>query len=322
MKQIILTVSLLMLYIHTVSAQATGNQYYESAGNAYRDKQQIAQQSDARFQNDNVMLFNVHVLKNVEASEYVAIFNMTQVGKTADEVNSLMNTRFEGFKKAAKQQGLDEKDIVLDMVSFIPVYEYEVEKKIFSKSYNEVPKGFELQKNIHVRYKDKNKLNDLVTIAAKNEIYDLVKVDYTVNNPDQIYLELQTKAIEFLNKKLTNFQKLGIRLDTVYRVITDKNAVFYPNNRYSSYEAHSSTSVDNMKKRSSVSKARKPKTIYYDKLPYENFDVVINPTVLEPAVQYTYNLQVKFIIKTPAKKLEKQFYLLSPDGNMKLLKVD
>lgn len=41
------------------------------------------------------------------------------------------------------------------MIFFMLQYEYEKEKKIFSKkSYNEILVGFELQKNLYVKYED------------------------------------------------------------------------------------------------------------------------------------------------------------------------
>ena len=40
----------------------------------------------------------------------------------------------------------------------------------------------ELKKNIHVRYTKSTMLDKIVTAAAQNEIYDLVKVDYSIKD--------------------------------------------------------------------------------------------------------------------------------------------
>ncbi len=53
-----------------------------------------------------------------------------------------------------KAQGVKEKDVFTDMLSFVPVYEIETTRKLFSKTYQEVPAGFEIQKNIHIRFTD------------------------------------------------------------------------------------------------------------------------------------------------------------------------
>jgi hypothetical protein len=75
-----------------------------------------------------------------------------------------------------------EKDVFTDMLSFVPVYEIETTRKLFSKTYQEVPAGFEIQKNIHIKFTDARILDQLVTAAAKEEIYDLVKVDFFVGS--------------------------------------------------------------------------------------------------------------------------------------------
>ena len=68
------------------------------------------------------------------------------------------------------------------MISFVPVYQYETEKKVFNrKTYNEVPAGFELKKNIHIKFSDPEQLNEFISILSNYEIYDLVRVDYFSN---------------------------------------------------------------------------------------------------------------------------------------------
>ncbi|GIM56948.1 hypothetical protein CAPN006_13410 [Capnocytophaga canimorsus] len=78
-------------------------------------------------------------------------------------------------------------EVYVDIISFVPIYEFEIEKKIFSKkNYNEVPKGFELKKNIHIKYTSYAQLDEFINILSKEEIYDLVKVDYFANNLDNV----------------------------------------------------------------------------------------------------------------------------------------
>ncbi len=86
----------------------------------------------------------------------------------------------------AQIAGHPDGDIYVDMVNFFPKYEYDVSKKLFSKkTYTEIPKGFELQKNIHIRYTAPALLDRIVTAAARQEIYDIVKVDYFVKDPQK-----------------------------------------------------------------------------------------------------------------------------------------
>jgi hypothetical protein len=207
------------------------------------------------------------------------------------------------------------------MISLVPVYEFEMEKKLFSKTYTEVPQGFEMQKNLHVQFKDEALLDKIVTAAANNEIYDFIKLEYFVENNAQKYTELRDAAVKYMKLKIENFKQLGINLDTVYHIISEKSSVVYPIDRYESYQAFTGTSLEAMKGKM-VNSVRKPKTMFYNKLPYHKFDIVINPGIIEPSVQFTYSLTLKYVVKDKPKKTEKEFILVTPEGIVKTLKID
>ncbi len=339
MKKIIIITSVFLLIspFKLVKGQAAGNvKYNETIRYQKQNKSPI---TDAVFTNDAVMIFEVNALKNVKADSYVAIFNITQLGETAESVDSILNIRYNKFVSEAIKESIVADDIFLDMISLVPVYEYEVEKKLFSKTYNEVPKGFELQKNLHIRFTKGKILDKIVTIAAKNEIYDLVKVEYIAKEVESVYDELRDKSVKLLTKKLTSFNKLGIKLDTVYHIISEKSTITYPISRYSSYQAFSRSSIDAIEKKrikskksdknetlvtsypQTVKQVRESNTLYYNQIPYDNYDIVINPEILEPEIQFSYNLKIKYIIKKPDKKIEKHFLHLTPEGNLKTLDV-
>lgn len=82
----------------------------------------------------------VNALMNVKASSYTAVFNVTQVGGTSDSTNNLINSRIEKIIKGVMALGIDRKDVHIDMVSFVPVYEVEVEKSFSAKLTTKSPK--------------------------------------------------------------------------------------------------------------------------------------------------------------------------------------
>jgi uncharacterized protein YggE len=139
-------------------------------------------------------VLEVNAMMNMKADSYLAIFNVTQLGQSAEEADSLMNERVARFTGRVKKQGVKENDVFTDMLSFVPVYEIETTRKLFSKTYQEVPAGFEIQKNIHVKFTDARVLDKLVTAAAKEEIYDLVKVDFFVDQQSSCYDTLRMFA--------------------------------------------------------------------------------------------------------------------------------
>ena len=85
------------------------------------------------------MVVSAKGLANIKADAFVAIFSVVQVGKSAEEATSLMSQRLSPVLSALKAKNME---AFVDMISFVPMYEYETEKKVFSKrTYNEVPNG-------------------------------------------------------------------------------------------------------------------------------------------------------------------------------------
>jgi uncharacterized protein YggE len=332
MKKIIILLSILLIS-HMVFAQAGGNEIWDQ-NNRYIQNKSYNENSeriwDYRADNsfnykvlhtgNNEMLFTINALMNVKADSYLAIFNITQTGGTAKEVNEIVNNKINGFIQELKSYSITEEQIFTDIISLIPVYEFETENKLFSKTYTEVPKGFEMQKNLHIKFNDENLLDDIMTAAANNEIYDFIKLEYFVENNDEKYNELRKKSVDYMLKKIEDFKKIGIDLDTIYHIISEKSSVVYPVDRYKKYKAYTGTSLDALKNKQ-VTKVRKPVTMFYNKLPYHKYDIVINPAIMEPAVQFTYSLSLKYVVKDNEKN-KKEFIMLTPDGVVKTLKID
>lgn len=328
-----------------LNAQVSGNINYEESGNYNKDAgnyhrtlgnanlnanynttPKVFASAPQSVLLSNAVVLEVNALFNKNADAYVAIFSITQTGETASEAEQLAQNRYEGLLAELLKLGLKKEDIYLDMISFVPIYEYEVEKKIFSKSYNEVPKGFEIQQNIHIKFTNRDMTPKLVSAAAKNEIYDIVKVDYFVENQAAIYQELRQKSLEYISKATDQFKAMNIDLDTVYQVFAEQEYAVFPLESYTSYQAFASTSIESKKsKTTSVNNIRKPRTMFYNHVPYNNFQIVINPTTLEPAVQFMYNIKVQYTLKTPVQtvtKNQKEFIWLTPQGTQQVLKLE
>jgi len=261
---------------------------------------------------DNEIIFEVKSLMNVKADGFLAVFNLTQIGETATVTNDLLNERLKNFTEAIKKLEIKDDNIYVDMIYLIPTFEFEVEKKLFSKSYNEVPTGFEMQKNIHISFTDINLVDELVTLAAQNEIYDMVKLDFFVNDTEGVYDTLRDKSVDYLNKKLTSYKKLNTNLDEVFHTVRESSTAIYPDTQYSDYNAFVSQSIEAVSKNSGISKIRKPETVAYDQIPYNRFQIVLNPNILEPVVQYVYTLQVRYTLEKPEVKKEIKF--INRDG--------
>ncbi len=331
---------LLLLLITTVQisiAQVKGNvqqmrsynnkfQVDDSYINPYEAPQQQQQRSNSQFNlpyahvpNDHTVYLDAKILMNVEADKYVAIFNLIQLGETAQQADELMGARISGFTNDLIKLGIPAKNVSIDMLTLLPVFEREMEKKLFSKSYNEVPKGFELQKNIHVLF-DKSELMDkIITIGAKHEIYELVLVNYYVEDVEAVQDTLRNEAIRLINKKADAFKGLGMSLSEEYHIVAEKGGAALPGERYADYKAFSSSSVEAIKRKTGVKEAKKTTVYYYDPVTATGYDKVINPVISKPVVQYAYNIRVKYLIKPPKEeeKQEKEYWIITPNGDLK-----
>jgi uncharacterized protein YggE len=312
MKKISLSVAIL-LFAKLCFAQVSGNINY---------------QNQTRYSDENIHIghpVNKDItiiakgLANVKADSYVAIFSISQSGKTTEEVNSLMDKR---VSQAIADIKLKSKDVEIytDMISFVPVYEYEVEKKIFSKkNYNEVPAGFQLKKNLHIKYNTPGLLNDIISILSANEVYDLIRVDYFSNSLETVKKELMSRAKVVLQDKMKNYEQvLSTSLATADKSLSDGYKVVLPVEMYQSYQAYNSSSLNTGK--GTVNNAEKSTTLYYQPVADKEFDFVINPVVLEPVIQVMYEIVLVVNRENkPGLKAAPEYMLITPSGEVKAL---
>lgn len=305
-KLIIITLTLLLSNLSF--GQVSGNVNYQNQVK-FPDNN-----IDINFSSNSTTV-SVKGLANVKADSYVAIFSTTQVGKTTLEVNRLIDLRIN--KALEKIKVKPNVKTFIDMISFVPVYEYNVEKKIFSKkTYNEIPTGFELKKNIHIEYTNPNILNEIISILSSLEIYDLVRVDYFSTKLESIKKELRAKSRTILQEKIKNYESiLSKNLDSLNKNIADGFKVVLPVERYKSYQSYNSSSL-NLKKSANVNTASKSKTLYYQPIIDKEFDFVINTTILEPVIQVMYEIKLN-IEKINEKKINKEYILITPSGDLK-----
>ncbi len=274
-------------------------------------------------QPNQILRINLRSLYNVEATDYTAVFNIVQVGKTAEETTQLINDKIDLIKEELRGQGF-EGQFALDMISFVPQYEIEVTKKLFSKTYTEVPVGFELQQNLLISYRKDSDFQNILTACGKAEVYNLVKVDYYVKNLEAIYEDLQNKLLAEVTKKKAYYEKLGFDMSNYNVMMGDKKYYYTPKDFYKSYLAAENISMEALKNQKSVTTVRKPTSYYYDPIPYNGYDVVVNASITMPVIQLGMDLSLQYTLKPVEKKPEPQpepvttpnpkVYVVSPSG--------
>ncbi|UTW62815.1 SIMPL domain-containing protein [bacterium SCSIO 12741] len=278
--------------------------------------------------------FSMRSLYNVKPKGYLAVFHLFQMGKTAAQANGLIQSRTDSVRKELIALGFQEDDIYLDMISFVPLYEVESENKLFSKkTYTEIPAGFEIKKNFHIRYANKNALDAIVAICARHEIYDLVKVDVLMEDIEKVKSELRLKSIELLKDNVDFQTSLGVDLSNVDIRMSESFNIIEPQERYTGYSCSSSTDLNLLRKKSEVKRIKKNTSIYYDPVSYTDFDLVVNPEFTEPVIQVVqhvvvvYKKKPKDQPKPPAPKvitetkIQKEVFFIEHEGTIKKLEL-
>ena len=325
MKKIVLVVFLLCSYFITIHSQNLGNA--NSVYSNQQNQQAIQSKSFAPiidYNNSNVVAIRIKGIYNETNTRRVAYFSLTQLGENIDEVNELMDARIKNVEQEIKKLG-SSVAFYVDMISFVPIYEFETEKKLFNKrTYNEVPKGFELKKNIHIAFSDGNLMNKIMAICGANEIYDLIKVDYISKDIEAVHDTLRKQANQVYAKMVKNYEFiLGMDFSKKRKVFSEGFNVAYPKDRYNSYTAFSSPKLK-AKKKSVVTQVQKSPTMYYEPIQFTQEKFVINPEILEPTIQITYEMYVVVQLidlasppePKPQVKIEykKEFYMVNPQG--------
>lgn len=303
----------------SVKSTASGNYNYQ---NQYQNNQVNTIQTTTG--NENEMYISIKGIYNEKATSQRAVFSVLQIGKTAEETTKLIDERLEIVIKSITAFN-PEVEVIIDMISFVPLYEYEIQKKIFNpKTYNEKPSGFELKKNLIIKFKKTNDLNTIMNICAKQEIYDLAKVDYVTSNLDHIRDVLQVKAAEEYKQMLTNYSAImNTDLFKKEKSLTEGYNTVYPMESYRSYSAFSQASI-NFEPESTVNNVRKNNTQFYDAALAKTHTFVVNADITEPTIQIFYDLTIK--IKLKEDQLPKntiirnnRYYIITANGDVKPL---
>ena len=280
-----------------VRSQVSGNAVYSPA-NRTEANRRLAKGSVAfgaiPLPDNSGMIIPAHVQVNVKADEYVGVFGLSQEGRTVQDCNQKINTQIEKFAGELKNLGVKAEDVEVDHTTQTRAYDYQIAGNVAT----EKAVGFIVKKTVSIHFKEKDLMNKLMGAAAKSDIYDLIKVDYVVNDPAAVREKLYEESVRIIKEKAARYDKsLGLKFRSQLQVVQENYNTIFPTESYDSYAAFEtsnvSQSVFNDKNR--VKEARKSETFFFNTQDAGNFDYIINPVVLEPVVQFSLYLQIKYL---------------------------
>ena len=271
--------------------------------NALRIERAKRQPTFAETKDDGTSTFvDAAVLMNARADEYVAVWALFATGETPDATNATMNSTLAQLTASLDALGVAAADRNVDYISQSRIYSFEISNDKADAADNratatEKLSGFELKKNVSVRFRNLAQLDALNAAAASAGVFDLVKVDYLVKDTAAIRERLQGQTMNIIRQKAARYStELGVKLGQPVQIVADIPSVYFPISQYESYVAAESEnlSVPYDRSRDTVLKARKSASAYFEPLDGDGFDAVINPVIVEPVVQFTTYIKVKF----------------------------
>lgn len=295
----VLSLAFCLLFVSTNFAQEAGNRVYGNRGNTDQPVQR-RMPNLPKTTVDSVSIdptnqtithyqfIDVKVLTMVEAKEYTVVFGLAQEAATIPEANRKLEKQINDFRSGLNNLGISAADTYVDFITQNRVYDYTVK----GNTAREKVSGFQIKENFIVRYRNRALLEKIVALAAQNEIFDLVKVDYVVGDLSQIKSQMVSEAVRIIKNKEGDFGKVGIKL-TPITVSAEQFDVFQPFEAYNSYKAFEAGEVDNVYR--TVEK-RKNSTFYFEPLPEGTFDAVLKSIGTTPEVQCTYYLRLKYFV--------------------------
>jgi uncharacterized protein YggE len=208
-----------------------------------------------------------------------------------------MDATIATFTKALKPLGIGPEAVFVDFTAQTKIYGYKVEGTLAREQLT----GFELKKTVAIRYRDKSLIDRLVVAASQAKVYDLIKVAYVVTDLAPVQERLAEAAAAVVKAKASRHERLlGIKLRPVPQLYAERSSSYFPSEMYDSYLAGESETVSGGPDRAqmSVQSLRKSRTFHFNPLGADGFDRVIDPVVLEPVVQFTLYLKLRYEIET------------------------
>ena len=298
MKTILCTSILISLCALTALSQETGNRVYGNQGAqgdvvrrrpAYPETTNelvVAEQPNMLV--TTYQFIDAKILTSVDTKEYVAVFGLAQEADTLQAANKKLQDQVATFRSGLNALGVRPEDTYVDFITQNRVYDYVVK----GSTAREKVSGFQIKENFAIRFKEHSLLDQIVPLAAQGGIFDLIKVDYVTSDLNTVRAQMTAEAQKILKQKEESYAKLGIKLTPV-SIAAENFDTFQPFEAYNSYKAFETGNVDDNYR---VVERRKNSTFYFEPLAPGKFDLVLTPMGLEPHVQCTLFLRMKYFV--------------------------
>lgn len=276
-----------------VSRQRFGNSTNNSASKSSSNSKSFAPHSRLIAISDTTMMVTASVLMNLDPDGFKITLGLNQQASNINVCTELINQKIAQFKTDIKALGITEKDVYVDIITQFPIYGYDIEKKAATEQLE----GYEIDKNIIIRFDSISKLSQLITTAAQNNIHNVAKLDYLLYDIEAVYEKLFSEAQAIIEKKKKRYLDLShLKIADQAMVFSEQFQFVFPYELYESYTAFESSDLEYNTYRSKrvIEKRHKKTTSYYDAIDFSKFDKYINPDKISVGLQAVFQIQVRY----------------------------
>jgi uncharacterized protein YggE len=323
MKTVLSILSLIWLGIAT--GQIGGNQLYGGNSNQYQNIKEYAETSAPKvtMTQESVKMF-VNILSNVKADAYVVTLGINEENLSVESCNAKINQRIENFKNSISKLGIKSSDVYVDFVAQTKIYDYVSDEGNININIKQVDVGFEIKKNIIFKISKLEIFDEIVELASREKIYNIINVEYYVENENAIYEEMLEEAmkIQKARLKLLNLKESDWEMKPMMDI---QFISIQPGKQYKKFQAYESGTVSysNHYNNNTIvvqKEQRKSSTFYFDGLDSNVYDKIMNATT--PIVGLQYSMNVTFVFTKKNQKVEEKiYYVITPNGEMKQVKL-
>lgn len=310
-------------------AQIGGNQLYGNTdySNSYQKNNSVslANLKPKILTNENSITLDISILNHVQADYYMVTFGVNEENLSVELCNTQINKRIENFIRSIEKLGIKKSEVYVDFISQTKIYDHISEAEGEKVNIQQVDVGFEIKKNIIFKLKNIELFDQLVELASKQKIYNIINVEYYADNQDKIYDEMLVEAISIQKKRIKHLNLNEKEWDLVPEFTISFSSV-QPGNQYKSYRAYESGTIsyNNYYNNNTLvvqKEERKSRTFYFDGLPTDGFDKVMNASSPIVGLQYVMNVQIVYK-KHKEDNSDKIYHLITPNGELKEIRLE
>ncbi|MFI5148182.1 MAG: SIMPL domain-containing protein [Bacteroidia bacterium] len=278
---------------------------------------------------ENTIAITTKVIYNAIPDGYHVTYTKSFIGKSVADVEQQMNRKADSLIRAARKLSISEKDIVVDIVSLDPIFNFNQNDSTLN-----IPLGYKISENITFNIKTIDAIRELSHTCLEYGIYDMIGAQAYLEDSKKIYDSLSAKAVQVLDMKKKLCTQIGWAFTGGKVTFTKTKDVYYPSERYlNAYITNAGLYKHHLSQNSTIRMERTVDVDNYYDMNLKDADFVFNASKTCPVIQFYYQLNYSYnkvdteeemrnkIKKEMETKKDPVFYMIDKNGVLKKIEL-